>query len=64
MSTACRCCSSPATCLPAEGVFACELRLSNASIIFIQLGTGDRFAWKDYEATYRAMLETPDAEPT
>ena len=48
----------PATCLPAEGVFACELRLSNASVVFIQLGTGDRFAWKDYEATYRAMLDT------
>lgn len=48
----------PATCLPAEGVFACELRLSNASVVFIQLGTGDRFAWKDYEPTYRAMLDT------
>jgi len=48
----------PATCQPAEGVFACELRLSNASIVFIQLGTGDRFAWKDYEPTYRAMLDT------
>ena len=48
----------PATCQPSEGVYACELRLSNAAVVFIQLGTGDRFAWKDYEATYRAMLDT------
>jgi hypothetical protein len=40
-----------------EGMFACELRTSNASIVFIQLGTGDKFAWREFEHNYRAMLD-------
>ncbi len=47
---------SPA-CRPDEGMFACELRISNASIVFIQLGTGDRFAWREFEANYRRMID-------
>jgi hypothetical protein len=26
-------------------------------VVFILLGTGDKFAWRDFEANYRAMLE-------
>jgi hypothetical protein len=44
-------------CRPDEGMFACELRLSNAAIVFIQLGTGDKFVWRDYEANMRRMIE-------
>jgi hypothetical protein len=44
-------------CQPDEGMFPCELRLSNASIVFIQLGTGDKFVWRDYEANVRRMIE-------
>lgn len=44
-------------CLAGEGLFACELRTSNASIIFIQLGTGDKFAWREFERNYRAMID-------
>ena len=44
-------------CQPHEGTFSCELRLSNASIVFILLGTGDKFVWREYEANYRAMLD-------
>jgi hypothetical protein len=44
-------------CMQGEGMFACELRKSNASIIFIQLGTGDKFLWREFEANYRAMLD-------
>jgi hypothetical protein len=44
-------------CQPGEGLFACELRASNAGIVFIQLGTGDKFAWRDFEANTRAMIE-------
>ncbi len=44
-------------CLPDEGMFPCELRLSNAAIVFIQLGTGDKFVWRDYEANMRRMIE-------
>jgi hypothetical protein len=44
-------------CVTGEGMFACELRTSNASIVFIQLGTGDKFAWREFEANYRAMLD-------
>ena len=44
-------------CHKDEGMFACELRSSNASIVFIQLGTGDKFVWRDFERNYRAMLD-------
>jgi hypothetical protein len=44
-------------CQPGEGMFACELRVSQASIVFIQLGTGDRFAWREFEANYRRMID-------
>jgi hypothetical protein len=49
--------ADPAVCLPDEGLFACELRTSQASIVFIQLGTGDRFAWRAFEANYRRMID-------
>lgn len=54
----------PSTCAPDEGVYVCELRQSNASIVFIQLGTGDRFVWRDYEATLRRMIDTAIAAKT
>jgi hypothetical protein len=44
-------------CQADEGLFACELRVSNASIVFILLGTGDKFAWREFEANYRAMID-------
>lgn len=44
-------------CRPDEGMFACELRLSRASIVFIQLGTGDKFAWREFEANMRQMID-------
>lgn len=44
-------------CRPDEGLFACELRISNAGIVFIQLGTGDRFAWREFEANYRRLID-------
>lgn len=47
----------PSACERTEGRFVCELRLSRASIIFIQLGTGDRFVWTEYEGHLRRMLD-------
>jgi hypothetical protein len=44
-------------CQTGEGIFACELRTSNASIVFIQLGTGDKFLWREFEGNYRAMID-------
>lgn len=44
-------------CRVDESMFACELRQSNASIVFIQLGTGDTFAWRDFEANMRGMIQ-------
>ncbi len=48
---------NPTFCQAAEGPFACELRQSNASVVFISLGTGDQFMWRDSEKNYRAMIE-------
>jgi hypothetical protein len=44
-------------CHPDEGMFACELRLSRAGIVFIQLGTGNTFAWREFEANLRRMID-------
>ncbi len=49
--------ADPALCRAGEGPFTCELRISNASIVLIELGTGDQFAWKTFEANYRPLLQ-------
>ncbi len=49
--------NTPAICRPAEPMFPCELRRSNASVVFIQLGTGDKFVWQDYESNIRKMID-------
>jgi hypothetical protein len=49
--------SDPALCQPGEGPLDCELRLSNASIAFVSLGTGDTFAWKEFEVTLARIVE-------
>jgi hypothetical protein len=49
--------SFPEYCRLDEGPFACELRTSKSSIVFIGLGTGDHFQWQDFEAHYRAPIE-------
>ncbi len=46
-----------ADCPPEEARFACELRRSNASIVFVQLGTGDRFDWHNFEGNLTALIE-------
>jgi hypothetical protein len=45
------------SCLPGETLFPCELRQSRASVVFIQLGTGDKFAWREFEANLRALVD-------
>ncbi len=45
-------------CEASESPLACELRRSNASIVFIGLGTGDTFIWQDFEANYRRIIDT------
>ena len=49
--------ANPNFCEPGEGVLACELRRSQASVVFISLGTGDQFTWKDFEKNYRGVLD-------
>jgi hypothetical protein len=49
--------ANPAFCQAGESPFACELRVSNASVVFIALGTGDTFAWRDFEKNYRAIVD-------
>lgn len=44
------------SCANGESRFTCELRLSNASVVFIQLGTGDKFAWREFEKNMRSMI--------
>jgi hypothetical protein len=44
-------------CASGESRFLCELRRSNASVVFIQVGTGDKFAWRDFERNMRLMLD-------
>ncbi len=49
--------ADPKKCKGDEGPLACELRLSNASVLLISLGTGDTFTWRDFEANYQAIIE-------
>ena len=49
--------NAPSICRPAEPMFPCELRRSNASVVFIQLGTGDKFVWQDFETNTRKMID-------
>lgn len=47
---------SDPNCASGESRFSCELRLSNASVVFIQLGTGDKFAWREFDTNMRTMI--------
>jgi hypothetical protein len=49
--------ANPSFCEPGEGVLPCELRRSQASIVFVALGTGDQFTWPDFEKNYRGIVE-------
>jgi hypothetical protein len=49
--------SSPRACQANESPFACELRVSRASIVFIGLGTGDQFDWQNFAANDRRLIE-------
>jgi GDSL-like Lipase/Acylhydrolase family len=48
--------SDPAKC-GADGPFGCELKLSNASVVIIALGTGDTFTWQDFEGNLRKIVD-------
>lgn len=45
-------------CKAGESPLACELRLSNASVALIELGTGDTHIWQEFESNYRTIIET------
>jgi LysM repeat protein len=50
--------ANPWQCKPGERPLDCELRVNNSSIVFIALGTGDQFTWRDFEKNYRWMLQS------
>jgi hypothetical protein len=49
--------ADPKQCNGDEGPLACELRLSNASVLLVSLGTGDTFTWQDFEQHYKAIID-------
>ncbi len=49
--------ANPQYCMAGEGPLACELRRSQASVVFVSLGTGDQFGWKDFEKNYRGIVD-------
>jgi uncharacterized protein YgiM (DUF1202 family) len=40
-----------------EGPLQCELRVSQASLVFLAVGTGDHPQWRTFEVNYRQMIE-------
>jgi hypothetical protein len=46
-----------AVCDKDAGPFGCEIWISRASVVFIEVGTGDQYTWQDFEANYRPMIE-------
>ncbi len=49
--------ANPRACQVSEAPFACELRVSRASIVFIALGTGDQYDWRNFDGNYRRLIE-------
>ncbi len=49
--------ADPKKCNPNEGPLPCELRLSNASIVLVSLGTGDTFTWQGFEEHYKTVID-------
>ena len=49
--------ADPTVCQAGESPFACELRVTKASIIFISLGTGDQFDWQNFDGNYRKLID-------
>jgi hypothetical protein len=46
-----------ALCDVTMGPFECEVWVSRASVVFIELGTGDQLVWKQFEGHYRPLVE-------
>jgi hypothetical protein len=45
-----------ALCGVKQGPFECEVWVSRASVVFVELGTGDQLAWRDFEKNYRPLV--------
>jgi hypothetical protein len=45
-----------ALCGVKQGPFECEVWVSRASVVFIELGTGDQLTWQDFEKNYRPLV--------
>lgn len=39
------------------GPFECEIWVSRASVVFIELGTGDQYTWQTFEEHYRPLVQ-------
>ena len=48
--------TDPAKC-KGDGPLPCELKLSNASVVIISLGTGDTFTWQTFEGHYKQIID-------
>lgn len=50
--------ANPAYCRRGESPLVCDLRDSEASIVFINIGTNDLYYWFDFENNYRKIIES------
>lgn len=46
-----------ALCGVNAGPFECEIWVSRASVVFIELGTGDQYTWQSFEEHYRPLVQ-------
>lgn len=46
-----------ALCGTTQTPFECEVWVSRASVVFIQIGTGDQYAWRDFERNLRPLIQ-------
>lgn len=46
-----------ALCGTSQTPFECEVWVSRASVVFIQIGTGDQYAWRDFERNLRPLIQ-------
>jgi hypothetical protein len=46
-----------ALCGTTQTPFECEVWVSRSSVVFIQIGTGDQYAWRDFERNLRPLIQ-------
>jgi hypothetical protein len=48
--------ANPQYCAANENPLECDLRVTQASVVFVAIGTNDQYAWQSFEGNYRRII--------